>query len=203
MVTGSPLLTQEGKTIADQLRIGLTLDMVLQKSSSLKHHLKIPKAKIAIVVSRFNETITKALLVSAQKGLKEAGIPEKSIQVFEVPGAFEIPLAALEIARSKAYEGMICLGAVIRGETPHFDYVCLAVTEGVLRAQLETRIPISFGVLTTDTIEQALARAGNNSENKGYEAAKVVIEMVELIRRIKNGYPKKGARSGASNSLSG
>jgi 6,7-dimethyl-8-ribityllumazine synthase len=177
--------------------------MSVKKSSSLKHHLKIQKAKIAIVVSRFNETITNALLSGSRKGLEEAGIPEKSIQVFEVPGAFEIPLTALEIARSKVYQGIICLGAVIRGETSHFDYVCLAVTKGVLHAQLETGIPISFGVLTTDTIEQALARAGNNSENKGYEAAKVVVEMVELMRRIKNGYPKKSPRSGASNSLSG
>ncbi len=145
------------------------------------------KTKIAIVVSRFNEEVTRPLLTGAKKALVEEKIPEKNILVFEVPGAFEIPFAALEIIKNKKAEGIICLGAVIRGETSHFDYVCQAVTEGVLRVQLDTGVPLGFGVLTTDTVDQALARAGDNVQNKGFETAKVVLEMMELKRKLKHG----------------
>jgi 6,7-dimethyl-8-ribityllumazine synthase len=161
--------------------------MKIKKSSSLKTNLNIKKVKIAIVMSRFNEAISRALLKGAQEGLRECGIAKKDIPLFEVPGAFEIPLAAQAAARTGRYAGVICLGAVIRGETPHFDYVCHAATEGVLQAQLQTGIPMAFGVLTTDRIEQALERAKDGPENKGYEAAKVVVEMVELMKKIKKG----------------
>jgi len=141
--------------------------------------------KIAIILSRFNEAIGRALLKGAREGLRESGLGEQEIHLFEVPGAFEIPLAALTAARSRRYSGIICLGAVIRGETPHFDYVCEGATQGILQAQLQTGLPIAFGVLTTDTVEQAMARAKEGHENKGYECAKVVIEMIELVKRLK------------------
>lgn len=140
--------------------------------------------KVAIVWSRFNESITRSLLKGAERGLREAGLADGSIRALEVPGAFEIPVAALRAAETKTFDAVICLGAVIRGETPHFDYVCQGATQGVMQAQLQTGVPMAFGVLTTDTIDQALRRAGDDDENKGYEAAKVVIEMVELVRGL-------------------
>jgi len=158
--------------------------MTLQKSSSLKS-LKVKKLKIAIVMSRFNEAISRALLKGAITGLLESGVAEKDIGVVEVPGAFEIPLTALTAARSKKFNAIVCLGAIIRGQTPHFDYVCQAATQGILRAQLETGLPMAFGILTTNTIDEALARARPGRENKGYEAAKVVIEMVEVVKKLK------------------
>jgi 6,7-dimethyl-8-ribityllumazine synthase len=158
--------------------------MVLKKSSSFRNtHPK--KVKIAIVMSRFNEAISRALLRGAWRGLKESGVPEAAVRVIEVPGAFEIPLMALKAAQSRLYDGIICLGAVVRGETPHFDYVCLGATHGIMNAQLETGVPMAFGVLTADTLEQAAVRSGDDEHNKGFEAAKVVLEMVELAGALK------------------
>ncbi len=154
-----------------------------KKQSSLKK-VRVGSARVAIVWSRFNQDICQALLEGALKGLKENGIAQSSIEVVEVPGAFEIPLASLKLAQTKKYAGVICLGAVVRGETSHYDYVCLGVTEGILQAQLETGVPMAFGILTTDTVNQALARAGAGKENKGYEAAQVVLEMISICRKI-------------------
>ncbi len=157
----------------------------MKKSSSLKSSFSLSRVRIAIVMSRFNEEISRALLKGARKGLIESGIAEKFIEVLEVPGAFEIPLVAQTLAKQKKVDGVICLGVVIRGDTPHFDYVCLGATEGVMQAQLQTGVPMAFGVLTTDTIDQALARARDDSSNKGYEAAKVVLEIVQILKKVR------------------
>ena len=132
--------------------------------------------KFAVVVSRFNSGITEKLLEGAQEALSKAGAA--SVSVFYVPGAFELPLAARKLA--EAYDGIIALGAVIRGETPHFDYVCDAAAHGLLQVSLETGTPVAFGVLTTDTLAQAEARAGGEHGNKGYDAAMTAIEMAHF-----------------------
>ncbi len=138
--------------------------------------------KLAIVVSRFNERICEGLLSGALRALKEAGISESCVQVVRVPGAFEIPLAAQHWARKKKVDGLICLGAVIRGDTPHFEYVSQAVTDGVLRVGLDTGVPCIFGVITVNTLDQALARSSDNEYNKGREAAAAVLEMIEILK---------------------
>ncbi len=140
--------------------------------------------KIGIVVSRFNSFITERLLEGAVDALVRHGADEQEIHIARVPGAFEIPLAAKKMAASGAYDAIIALGAVIRGSTPHFDYVSSEVTKGVAAVSLESGIPISFGVLTTDSIEQAVERAGTKAGNKGFEAAVTVIETVNLLRSI-------------------
>lgn len=138
--------------------------------------------KIAIVVSRFNEFITSKLLSGALDGLKRHGVNENDVTVAWVPGAFEIPLLAKKFAESKQYDAVIALGAVIRGATSHYDYVCSEVAKGVSHAALSTGTPVIFGVLTTDTIEQAIERAGTKAGNKGWEAAVSAIEMANLLR---------------------
>ncbi|CAH2214778.1 6,7-dimethyl-8-ribityllumazine synthase [Tepidibacter aestuarii] len=137
--------------------------------------------KFGIIVGRFNEFIGGKLLSGALDGLKRHGVDEENIEIAWVPGAFEIPLVAKKMANSKKYDGVICLGAVIRGATPHFDYVSNEVTKGVASVSLDTEIPVVFGVLTTDTIEQAIERAGTKAGNKGYEAAVTAIEMANLL----------------------
>jgi 6,7-dimethyl-8-ribityllumazine synthase len=138
--------------------------------------------KIGIVVSRFNEFITGKLLSGAMDGLKRHGVDENDVTVAWVPGAFEIPLIAKKMAESGNYDAVIALGAVIRGATSHFDYVCNEVAKGVSQAALSTGIPVIFGVLTTDTIEQAIERAGTKAGNKGWEAAVSAIEMANILR---------------------
>lgn len=140
--------------------------------------------RFAIVVSRFNRSVTAPLLTGALEGLAAHGVGDDDIVVAHVPGAFEIPFAAQELARVGRYHALVCLGAVVRGETPHFDYICAEVTRGVGRIVAEHRLPVAFGVLTTDTIEQALARAGEGHGNKGYEAAVTAIEMAQLARLL-------------------
>ncbi len=142
--------------------------------------------KFAIVVSRFNNFITKALLEGALDALKRHNTDEKNIEVFWTPGAFEIPLIAKKIAESKKYDAIICLAAIIRGGTPHFDYIASETSKGIATAMLQTGVPISFGVLTTDTIEQAIERAGTKMGNKGFDAALGAIEMVNLYKEIEN-----------------
>ncbi|MEB2285523.1 MAG: 6,7-dimethyl-8-ribityllumazine synthase [Myxococcales bacterium] len=137
---------------------------------------------VGIVVSRFNRSVTAPLLAGALEALAAYGVGDDDIVVAHVPGAFEIPFAAQALARSGRYQALVCLGAVVRGETPHFDYICDEVTRGVGRVVAEYRVPVAFGVLTTDTIEQALARAGEGHGNKGYEAAVTAIEMARLAR---------------------
>lgn len=141
-------------------------------------------AKFGIIVGRFNEFISSKLLGGAVDSLIRHGANEDDIEVSWVPGAFEIPLVAQKMAVSSRYDAVICLGAVIRGSTPHFDYVASEVSKGVAKVTLDTGVPVIFGVLTTDTIEQAIERAGTKAGNKGFDAAVTAIEMVNLIKQI-------------------
>ena len=142
------------------------------------------EAKIGIIVSRFNEFIGSKLLSGAIDCLKRHDIEDDNITVAWVPGAFEIPLIAKKMAMTKKYDAIICLGAVIRGSTSHYDYVCAEVSKGIAPVSLETGIPVMFGVLTTDTIEQAIERAGTKAGNKGYDCAASAIEMINVIKNI-------------------
>lgn len=139
---------------------------------------------IGIVAGRFNDFIVSKLVDGALDGLKRHGVNENDIELSLVPGAFEIPLIAKKMANSKKYDAIICLGAVIKGSTPHFDYVCAEVSKGVASVSLDSEIPVIFGVLTTDSIEQAIERAGTKAGNKGYDAAISAIEMANLLRSI-------------------
>ena len=139
--------------------------------------------KVSIVVSRFNGFITDRLLEGALDALRRHGVEEKEITVVRVPGSFEIPLGVRRAAGQKV-DAVIALGALIRGGTPHFDYLSAEVTKGVAQVMLETGIPVSFGVLTTDTVEQAIERAGTKAGNKGAEAAQSALEMVSLLRKM-------------------
>jgi len=140
--------------------------------------------KFGIVIARFNDFIGERLLGGAMDALKRSGADEANVDVFKVPGAFEIPLLAKKVAETRKYDAVICLGAVIRGATPHFDYVAAEVSKGIAHVALDAGVPISFGVLTTDTIEQAIERAGTKSGNKGWDAAVAAIEMANLIRQL-------------------
>lgn len=140
--------------------------------------------KIAIVVARFNDFITGRLQSGAIDALTRSGASTDDLSVFKVPGAFEIPLVAKKLAESGNFDGVICLGAVIRGSTPHFDYVAAETSKGIAQASMESGTVISFGVITTDTIEQAIERAGSKAGNKGWSAAISCIEMVDLLRQI-------------------
>ncbi|MBP8644778.1 MAG: 6,7-dimethyl-8-ribityllumazine synthase [Syntrophobacteraceae bacterium] len=140
--------------------------------------------RFGVVVSRFNDFISDRLLGGALDALKRSGADEKAIDIYKVPGAFEIPLVAQKVASSGRYDAVICLGAVIRGSTPHFDYVANEVSKGIAHVGLETGVPISFGVLTTDTLEQAIERAGSKSGNKGWDAAMAAVETANLLKQI-------------------
>jgi 6,7-dimethyl-8-ribityllumazine synthase len=140
--------------------------------------------KFAVIVSRFNDFITKKLLDGAIDGLVRHGATDQNIDVIKVPGAFEIPLVARIVAGKKKYDAIICLGAIIRGATPHFDYVAAEASKGIATASMETGTPIAFGVVTSDTIEQAVERAGSKSGNKGWDAAMVAIEMAQLLKKL-------------------
>ena len=141
--------------------------------------------KIAVVCARFNGFITDRLLAGALDALKRSGVAEGDIEVVKVPGAWELPLAAQTIAELKKHDAIVALGAVIRGDTPHFDHVAGQAALGLAAVQLETGVPVAFGVLTTHTIEQAIDRAGGKSGNKGYDAALTAIEMADLIRQLR------------------
>lgn len=140
--------------------------------------------KIGIVASRFNEIIVNKLLGGAVDGLVRHGVDENNITAAWVPGAFEIPVAAKKMAESKKYDAVIALGTVIRGQTSHYDYVCNEVSKGVAQVSLETGVPVLFGVVTTENIEQAIARAGSKVGNKGYDCALAAIEMVNLLSQM-------------------
>jgi 6,7-dimethyl-8-ribityllumazine synthase len=140
--------------------------------------------KFALVVSRFNSFITERLLEGALDCLRRQGVAEDDLMVARVPGAWEIPVVVKRLAQAKAYDGVICLGAVIRGSTPHFDYVAAEVSKGIAQVSLESGMPISFGILTTDTLEQAIERAGSKAGNKGFAAAEAAIEMVNLLKGL-------------------
>ena len=140
--------------------------------------------RVGIIATRFNEFITSKLLGGAMDGLLRHDIKEEDVDIAWVPGAFEIPLIASKMAKSGKYDAVICLGAVIRGATSHYDYVCAEVSKGIATVALQSEIPVMFGVLTTDNIEQAIERAGTKAGNKGYECALGASEMVNLIREI-------------------
>lgn len=140
--------------------------------------------KIGIVASRFNEFIVSKLVGGAVDGLVRHDVKDEDISIAWVPGAFEIPLAAKKMASSGKYDAVICLGTVIRGETSHYDYVCAEVSKGIAQVSLESGIPVMFGILTTDTIEQAVTRAGTKAGNKGYDCALGAIEMVNLMKQL-------------------
>ncbi|MFX0549755.1 6,7-dimethyl-8-ribityllumazine synthase [Hathewaya histolytica] len=140
--------------------------------------------KVGIVVGRFNEFISSKLLGGALDGLKRHGVNSNNIEIAWVPGAFEIPLVAKKMVKEDRYDAVICLGAVIKGSTPHFDYVCAEASKGIAAISLASEKPVVFGVLTTDTIEQAIERAGTKAGNKGYDAAVTAIEMVNLLKQL-------------------
>ncbi len=140
--------------------------------------------KFGIIVGRFNDFITGRLLDGALDALRRHGVDEKDIEVVKVPGSFEIPLVARKLALKGSYNAVICLGAVIRGATPHFEYVSAEVSKGIASASMETGIPIAFGVITADTIEQAVERAGTKSGNKGWDAAITAIEMAQVMKKL-------------------
>ena len=144
--------------------------------------LVVDSEKFCIVIARFNDFIGSKLLEGAVDTLKRHGAKDENIDVVKVPGAFEIPVVAQKLAQSKKYNAIIALGAVIKGSTPHFDYVSAEVSKGISQVSLQTGIPVAFGVLTTDNIEQAIERAGTKAGNKGADAAKTAIEMSNLIR---------------------
>jgi 6,7-dimethyl-8-ribityllumazine synthase len=146
--------------------------------------------RFALVVSRFNETVTNSLRDAAAAALKEAGAADGNVQVFSVPGAYEIPQAARAAAEAGRFDAIVCLGCIIRGETPHFDYIASAVAHGITAAAGETGIPMAFGVLTTDNEEQAAARSGPGHDNKGREAAAAAIEMAALYRTLAGSTPR-------------
>ncbi len=150
----------------------------------LEGKLQAGEFKFGIIVGRFNEFIGSKLLDGSLDALKRHGASEENIEIAWVPGAFEIPLIAKKMAKSKKYDAIICLGAVIRGATPHFDYVSSEVSKGIAHVSLETEVPVIFGILTTDSIEQAIERAGTKSGNKGFDSAVTAIEMVNLMKTI-------------------
>jgi 6,7-dimethyl-8-ribityllumazine synthase len=147
--------------------------------------------RFAIIVSRWNDMLTSRLLDGALDALESSGANESAVEVFKVPGAFELPLASLKAAESGRFDAVIALGIVIRGETPHFDYVAGEAAKGVTHASLKTGVPVLFGVITADTVEQAMNRSGLKAGNKGFEAAMGAVEMANLIRKI--GAPGKAA----------
>ncbi len=156
---GNDMNKLEGKVVAEGIRVG-------------------------IIASRFNEFIVGKLVAGAEDGLVRHGVVEDDITVAWVPGAFEIPVIAKKMALSGKYDAVICVGAVIRGQTSHYDYVCAEVSKGIAQVSLEAGIPVMFGILTTDTIEQAIERAGSKAGNKGYDCALGAIEMVNLMKQL-------------------
>jgi 6,7-dimethyl-8-ribityllumazine synthase len=153
-------------------------------AKTLEAHLNAKGKKFAIVVSRFNDFITEKLLSGALDALVRSGAEDSDIQVVKVPGSFEIPLVAKKMAKKKGLDAIICLGAVIRGATPHFDYISAEVSKGIAQVSLESEVPIIFGVITTDTIEQAIERAGTKAGNKGWSAAMAAVEMANLLEAV-------------------
>ena len=149
---------------------------------TIEGELSAQNCHFGIVVSKFNEFVTSRLLASALDTLKQYGAKEQDIRIVRVPGAFEIPLIAYQLATSKQFHAVVCLGAIIRGETPHFDYICAETARGIAQANLDTGVPVIFGVLTTNTVEQALERSGAQERNRGADAARAAIEMTSLLK---------------------
>jgi 6,7-dimethyl-8-ribityllumazine synthase len=153
--------------------------------TTIEGQLTAHDLRLAVVVARFNDFITGRLLTGALDALARAGCPDENIEVIKVPGSWELPVVAAELAHGRRHDAIICLGAVIRGETPHFDYVAGEAAKGLAKVAVETGVPVAFGVLTTETLEQAVNRAGAKSGNKGFDAAFTAIEMANLMRRIR------------------
>jgi 6,7-dimethyl-8-ribityllumazine synthase len=146
--------------------------------------LQAREFRFGIIVSRYNSMITARLLDGALDALKRTGAEEKAVDIYRVPGSFEIPLLAKRLATAKKYDAVVCLGALVRGETPHFEYISAEVTKGIAQVSLETGMPITYGIITADTVEQAINRAGLKSGNKGFEAAMTAVEMINLLKTV-------------------
>ncbi len=151
----------------------------------IEGHIVAKGMRFAVIASRFNDFISSRLIEGALDALNRSGVEGNDIDVYKVPGAFELPLVAKKVARTGRYDAVICVGALIRGATPHFDYISAEVTKGMAAVSLELELPVSFGILTTDTIEQAIERAGTKAGNKGWDAALAAVEMVDLFRKLK------------------
>ncbi len=158
--------------------------MTAKQMKTIQGNLNVDKLRFGIIVARFNEFIGSKLLSGAMDALIRHGAEKDLIEMAWVPGAFEIPLMAKRMAKSGKYDAIICLGAIIRGNTPHFDFVASEVTKGIALVSLETEVPVSFGILTTDNIEQAIERAGTKAGNKGFDAAMTAIEMANLMKEF-------------------
>ncbi len=141
--------------------------------------------RFALLVSRFNSFVTERLLAGALDALQRSGAAEDTVEIVRVPGSWEMPAAAVVLARQQRFDAIICLGAVIRGETPHFDYIAAEAAKGLAQVSMETGVPVAFGVLTTNTLEQAIDRAGAKGGNKGFEAAMTAVEMANLLRKLR------------------
>jgi 6,7-dimethyl-8-ribityllumazine synthase len=150
----------------------------------IQGHFQVPTGQIAIVAARFNDLIVDQLIKGAQDTFVRHGIPSDSLDCVRVPGAYEIPFICKQLADTQRYQGIVALGAVVRGSTPHFDYVANSCASGILQASIATNVPMTFGILTTDTLEQALERAGTKAGNKGADAALSLIEMVSVVNKI-------------------
>jgi 6,7-dimethyl-8-ribityllumazine synthase len=154
-------------------------------SKIIEADLSAKKLRFAIIVGRFNSFVTDRLLAGALDALTRSGCPEESIEIVKVPGSWEMPVVARELARAKRCDAIIAVGAIIRGDTPHFDYVAGEMSRGLAQVAADTGVPVSFGVLTTNTVEQAVDRAGVKGGNKGFDAAMAAIEMANLMRRLR------------------
>jgi len=152
--------------------------------TTLEGDFSPPPGRFAVAAARFNGSVVENLVAGSIDGLRRHGVDESRIDLVRVPGSFELPLVAHRLAKSGKYVAVICLGAVIRGETTHYDHVCAAATSGIARASLDTGVPVIFGVVTTDTLEQAINRAGAKAGNKGFDAALAAIEMVNLLAKL-------------------
>jgi 6,7-dimethyl-8-ribityllumazine synthase len=170
------------------------------KQRELQGELNAAGLRLGIVVGRFNSFVTERLLNGASDALNRAGAVE--VDIVRVPGAMEIPVTARHMAETGNYDAIVCLGAVIRGDTPHFDYVCAESARGITNVMIETGIPLSYGILTVENLEQAVDRAGLKSGNKGFEAAMVAVEMANLIKKIYNGTAAEAEISAAKKSAS-
>ncbi|MDE3197777.1 MAG: 6,7-dimethyl-8-ribityllumazine synthase [Acidobacteriota bacterium] len=156
------------------------------RNISFDGHLRADDLRFALVVSRFNSSVTGKLLEGALEAIAKCGGKAENIQVIRIPGAFEFPVTARALANTERYDAIVCLGAVVRGGTPHFDYVAGEAARGIAQASYDSGIPVAFGVLTTDTMEQAEDRAGGKDGNKGYDAAMTAIEMAHVLRRVRH-----------------
>lgn len=152
---------------------------------TIEGNLNAAGLKFAILVSRFNSIITDRLLGGALDALKRSGGDTEQIEIIKVPGAWEMPVAAAEVARQKRHDAIICLSAVIKGDTPHFDYIAAEATKGLAQVSMQNAVPVAFGILTTNTVEQAIDRAGAKNGNKGFDAAMTAIEMANLMKQLR------------------